>query len=88
MSGTSSPPTPSATSTSERAAAARATGLEVRAVVLTPWPAEPSAMERSNRETIERLGAVEVQTLAPIASGLPGDLAAAGETLPLARWLA
>jgi dethiobiotin synthetase len=68
--------------------AARAAGLEVRAVVMTPWPYEPSAMERSNRETIERLGAVEVQTLPPIASGLPGDLAAAGETLPLARWLA
>lgn len=29
--------------------------LDVRAVVMTPWPAEPSVMERSNRET---LGAV------------------------------
>ena len=36
--------------------AARAAGLDVRAVVLTPWPDEPSAMERSNRETIARDG--------------------------------
>jgi dethiobiotin synthetase len=43
--------------------AARAAGLEVSAVVLTPWPAEPSAMERSNRETIAALGEVEVLTL-------------------------
>lgn len=32
--------------------AARAGGLDVRAVVLTPWPAEPSTMEESNRATI------------------------------------
>jgi dethiobiotin synthetase len=43
--------------------AARAAGLEPRTVVLTPWPDEPSAMERSNRETIAALGAVEVATL-------------------------
>ena len=43
--------------------AVRDTGLEVAAVVLNPWPANPSAMELSNRETIERLGAVEVKTL-------------------------
>jgi dethiobiotin synthetase len=43
--------------------AARAAGLEVAAVVLTPWPEEPSAIERSNRETIAALGEVEVTTL-------------------------
>jgi hypothetical protein len=32
-------------------------------VVLTPWPAEPSAMERSNRDTIARLGDVRVEVL-------------------------
>jgi dethiobiotin synthetase len=46
--------------------AARTAGLEVAAVVLTPWPSEPTAVERSNRETIERLGGVEVETLHPI----------------------
>ena len=35
---------------------ARAAGLEVAGVVLTPWPAQPGEMERSNRETIARLG--------------------------------
>jgi dethiobiotin synthetase len=43
--------------------AARAAGLAVAAVVLNPWPAEPGAIERSNRETIEALGEVPVLTL-------------------------
>ena len=43
--------------------AARAAGLEVAAVVLTPWPDEPSQIESSNRETIATLGNVEVLTL-------------------------
>jgi dethiobiotin synthetase len=41
----------------------RAAGLEVSSVVLNRWPAEPSAMECSNLETIERMGSVPVQTL-------------------------
>jgi dethiobiotin synthetase len=43
--------------------AARAAGLEVAAVVLNPWPADPSGIERSNRETIAGLGKVPVHTL-------------------------
>jgi dethiobiotin synthetase len=43
--------------------AVRSAGLEISAVVLTPWPDRPSEMERSNRETIEHLGFVPVQTL-------------------------
>ena len=43
--------------------AARAVGLEVTAVVLTPWPAEPGPIERSNREAIQRLGNVQVEVL-------------------------
>jgi dethiobiotin synthetase len=46
--------------------AARAKGLDVAAVVLTPWPAQPSAIESSNRETIEGLGEVRVIVLAPL----------------------
>ena len=42
---------------------ARAVGLEVAAVVLTPWPDEPGAVERSNREAIERLARIRVATL-------------------------
>jgi dethiobiotin synthetase len=45
---------------------ARAIGLGVSAVVLTPWPESPSAMERSNRETIAALGGVPVRTLPPL----------------------
>jgi dethiobiotin synthetase len=43
--------------------AARAAGLEVARVVLTPWPRQAGDVERSNRETIELLGSVEVATL-------------------------
>ena len=42
---------------------ARRAGLGVATVVLTPWPDEPSEVERSNRETIASLGKVEVRTL-------------------------
>jgi dethiobiotin synthetase len=41
----------------------RAAGLELAAVVFTPWPAEPAEVERSNRATIARLGGVSVATL-------------------------
>lgn len=51
--------------------AARAVGLEVAAVVLTPWPEEPSLMERSNRETVERLAGVRVEVLPPLDLGDP-----------------
>jgi len=42
---------------------ARAAGLRVAMVVLTPWPDEPGEIERSNRETIAELGEVRVETL-------------------------
>jgi dethiobiotin synthetase len=67
--------------------AARAAGLQVTAVVLTPWPAEPSVLERSNRETIERLGGVPVAGLPRAASAAPAHLAAAAADLPLVAWL-
>lgn len=43
--------------------AARAVGLEVAAVVLTPWPGRPSQIEESNRKTIAELGEVRVEAL-------------------------
>ena len=46
--------------------AAWAAELEVRAVVLTPWPEEPSELEASNRETVESLGGVGVEVLPEI----------------------
>jgi dethiobiotin synthetase len=60
--------------------AARAAGLEVAAVVMTPWPREPTDMERSNRETVEKLGDVRV---CPLPATAPDRLAEAGATLPL-----
>jgi dethiobiotin synthetase len=67
--------------------AARRAGLDVRAVVLTPWPEEPDEIERSNRATIERLGEVEVFGLPRLAVITRARLAVAGMTLPCARWL-
>jgi dethiobiotin synthetase len=66
--------------------AARAAGLGVAGVVLTPWPPEPGEMLRSNRETISRLGGVPVATLEPVGSE-PEALAAAGARLPVDDWL-
>jgi dethiobiotin synthetase len=43
--------------------AARAAGLHVKAVVLTPWPEGPSAIEKSNRDTIGKLADIDVTTL-------------------------
>lgn len=51
--------------------AARAVGLDVAKVVLTPWPGDPAAMELSNRDAIERLGSVETGTLAELDLGAP-----------------
>jgi dethiobiotin synthetase len=42
---------------------ARAAGLEVAAVVLNPWPEQPTEIERNNRETIAELGEVRVEIL-------------------------
>jgi dethiobiotin synthetase len=67
--------------------AARATGLNVAAVVLTPWPQAPDVIERSNRDTIARLGNVEVATLPPIERLEQEPLAAAGRELPIGRWI-
>jgi dethiobiotin synthetase len=67
--------------------AARAAGLNVVAVVLTPWPERPSEFECSNRETIIRLGAVEVQGLRRVRTADTRELANAGATLPWRRWL-
>jgi dethiobiotin synthetase len=64
--------------------AARAAGLRAAAVVMTPWPESPEPIERSNRETVERLGGVPVVGLPPCE---PASLASAGASLPLNHWL-
>jgi dethiobiotin synthetase len=67
--------------------AARAVGLRVAGVVLTPWPETPSPMEEDNRATIARLGDVEVAVLPLLPRADPALLAEAGAMLPLGRWL-
>jgi dethiobiotin synthetase len=64
--------------------AARAGGLTVAAVVITPWPDEPSPMERSNRDTIARLGDIGVTGLPRTT---PDGLAEAGASLPVEDWV-
>jgi dethiobiotin synthetase len=67
--------------------AARAAGLTVRAVVLTPWPGQPSRLERSNLEAIARVGFIEVATLARADGPQIEELARVGARLPWRRWL-
>ncbi len=43
--------------------AARAVGLRVTTVILTPWPEQAGELEQSNRETIALFGDVDVATL-------------------------
>jgi dethiobiotin synthetase len=64
--------------------AARAAGLDIAGVVMTPWPADPEPIELSNRSTVERLSGVPVTGLPPAT---PATLAAAGAVLPLDDWL-
>ena len=64
--------------------AARTAGVKVAGVVMTPWPEEPADIERSNRETIERLSGVAVSGLPPTDRD---RLADAGASLPLGDWL-
>lgn len=66
---------------------ARGAGIDVRAVVLTPWPEHATAIEHSNRETIARLGEVEVERLPRIGAPDVELFAAAGERLPWRRWV-
>jgi dethiobiotin synthetase len=68
-------------------AAARAAGLTVAGVVLTPWPDAPSAMHEDNCATIARLGEVDVAILPTLPRADPALLAEAGAALPLDRWL-
>jgi dethiobiotin synthetase len=64
--------------------AARAVGLTVAGIVMTPWPAEPSPIEVSNRATVERLAGVTVSGLPPTDVD---SLAAAAAGLPIGDWL-
>lgn len=50
---------------------ARAAGLTVDTVVLTPWPDEPGRIETSNRETIESIGEVRIETLPTLDLAAP-----------------
>lgn len=62
-------------------------GLDVRGVVLTPWPTEPDAVERSNAATIAALGDVTVSVLPRVGELTPAALAAAATRLPVDRWI-
>jgi dethiobiotin synthetase len=63
--------------------AARAAGLDVLGIVITPWQ-DPEPIEQSNRATVEQATGIRVSTLAPAT---PATLAAAGASLPLDEWL-
>lgn len=63
----------------------QAEGLRVAAVVISDWPAQPTALQRSNLDTLARLTGVDVATLAHATPATLTDVAA---ELPVGRWLA
>jgi dethiobiotin synthetase len=65
--------------------AARGLGLEVAAVVFTPWPEPPDPLAASNREAIERLGGVPTEVLASLDLARPEAWPALGLDLGVAR---
>ncbi len=67
--------------------AARAVGMRIAGIVLTPWPERPDPVERSNGETIARLAGVPVVGL-PLTTPSRRGMARAGGRLPLQSWLA
>jgi dethiobiotin synthetase len=64
--------------------AARAAGLRVAGVVLTPWPDEPDPIERSNREAVEQLARLR---LSGLPEARPADLPERGSNLPIDDWI-
>jgi len=50
---------------------ARSVGLKVAAVVLNPWPEDPTPIEADNRETIAAMSGVEVLTLPQLDLSAP-----------------
>jgi dethiobiotin synthetase len=58
--------------------AARTVGLTPAVVVLTPWPDDPGAIERSNREAMERLGGVPTEVLPRLDLAAPETWPALG----------
>lgn len=65
--------------------AARHVGLEIAAVVLTPWPEQPSEIEQSNRVTVTTLGEVQVETLPRLDLDEPSGWTVAWHFLPAMR---
>jgi len=63
-------------------AAARAVGLRVAVVVLTPWPDSPTGVEESNRATIAELGGVRVETLTRLDLSNPSGWPRPGRAQP------
>jgi dethiobiotin synthetase len=63
---------------------ARTAGLDVRGVVMTPWPGDDPVIAGSNRKTVELIGNVAVSGLPPVTRE---QLAGAGAELPLDDWL-
>jgi dethiobiotin synthetase len=66
---------------------ATAAGLDIRAVVLTPWPERPSEIHLSNRDAISQMGKVDIHTLPAVSGPEPDALARAGGELPWRDWL-
>jgi len=67
--------------------AVRKRGLEVRAVVMGPWPTSPTEIERDNVGTVAEISGVPVATIPLVTEITDSAFQAAGHGLPAADWL-
>jgi dethiobiotin synthetase len=67
--------------------AARAAGLDVRTIIMNPWPQAPTPMEADNRTTVQALSGVPVHVLPALPALTAERLATAGAAWPISGWL-
>ncbi len=61
--------------------------LEVRGIVMGPWPEAPSAIEQDNLKTVAELAGVPVVTIPHVALLTRDSFEAAGAGIPASDWL-
>jgi dethiobiotin synthetase len=62
---------------------ARAAGLDVRLIVMGPWPVKPSQIESDNRAMVERITGLPVATIGKLDPRSAAGFISEGEKLPL-----
>ena len=67
--------------------ALRARGLQVRGIVMGPWPDEPSEVEQDNLRTVAEATGIPVVTIPKVTNLTREGFEAAGAGIPASEWL-